>query len=97
MKELKEGDYVVFRVGDLVMNYKVRNDHMCSTDGFDNYAIFQQLGLNEAQKKDLANHYYGYAQTGGDWPYYHRHDYAAATELVKALYDLCNKYNSKHK
>ncbi len=97
MKELKDGDEVMFTVGDLVMNYRVRDDHMYSTDGFDNYAIFEQLGLNGSQKKDLATHYYGYAPTGGDWPYYRRHDYAAATELVKALYDLCNKYNSEHK
>jgi hypothetical protein len=64
---------------------------------YENYVVFKKLGLSEAQKKDLATHYYGYAQTGGDWPYYRKNDYKAATELVKALYDLCNKYNSQHK
>lgn len=97
MKELKDGDEVRFRIGDIVLGYMVRDDHIYSTDGYNNYVVFEKLGLSEAQKKDLATNYYGYRPTGGDWPYYRRHDYAAATELVKALHDLCNKYNSQHK
>lgn len=96
MKELKEGDEVRFRVGNEVLGYKVRDDHMYSTDLYENYVVFKKLGLSEAQKKDLATHYYGYRPTGGDWPYYRRNDYKAATELVKAVHDLCNKYNLKH-
>ena len=97
MEILKEGDEVRFRVGNEVLGYKVRDDHMYSTDLYENYVVFKKLGLSEAQKKDLATHYYGYRPTGGDWPYYRRHDYAAATELVKGIHDLCNKYNSQHK
>lgn len=97
MKELKDGDEVRFRVGDIVLGYMVRDDHIYSTDGYNNYIVFEKLGLTSDQKRNLATAYYGYAPTGGDWPYYRRHDYAAATELVKALHDLCNKYNSQHK
>jgi signal peptidase I len=97
MEILKYGDIVTFTVGDFVLNYQVRDDHMNYVDQDYNYIVFEKLGLSEAQKKDLATHYYGYTPTGGDWPYYRRHDYAAATELVKAVHDLCNKYNSQHK
>ena len=97
MKELKYGDVVTFTVGDFVLNYQVRDDHMNYVDQDYNYIVFEKLGLSEAQKRNLATAYYSYAPTGGDWPYYHRHDYKAATELVKAVYDLCNKYNSQHK
>jgi len=97
MKELKKGDEVRFRVGDIVLGYRVGDDHMSSTDFYDNYVVFEKLGLSTAQKKDLATHYYGYMPEGGDWPYYRKNDYAAVTELVKAVHDLCNKYNSQHK
>lgn len=97
MKELKEDDKVTFRVGDTVLNYEVWDTHVSCRDGYNNSRIFTELGLKDPQIKDLATHYYGYMPHGGDWPTYTRGDYAAATRLVKGVYDLCNLHNSKLK
>jgi len=96
MVELKKHDKITFTVGHRIFNYEVWDTHVTCTDGYPNYTIFNKLGLNDLQRRDLATHYYGYVPSGGDWPNFKEKDYRAATELVKALYDLCNKYNLQH-
>jgi len=96
MEILKKDDVVKFRVGSLTLNYQVWNNHVSCTDGFSNYVVFDKLGLNDSQRKALATKHYGYKPIGhGDWPNFKGGDYRAATELVKAVHDLCNKHNFK--
>jgi hypothetical protein len=97
MEILKEGDEIVFTVGDSEYPYKVCDNHLNYLGSGSNYIIFEELGLSEETKIQMANKYYGYAPHGGDWPCFIENDYKSATELVKRLYDLCNIYNSKEK
>ena len=94
MKELKEDDYVYFTVADKVYEYKVSGSFLNYPRG-DNDAVFDALEIGREQKLELASQHYGYRSDQGDWPEYRGGDFAAATRLVKALYDLCNIYNTK--
>lgn len=93
MKELEHGDRIVFRVEDKVYEYIVSDCFLNYPRG-DNDAIFIALGLDKTDKIDLASDNYGYRSDQGDWPEYRNTDFAAATRLVKALYDLCNIHNT---
>lgn len=94
MKELQQGDRIVFKVEDKEYEYTVSDSFLNYPRG-DNDAIFTALGLDRTDKIDLASDQYGYNADNGDWPEYKNTDFAAATRLVKALYDLCNIYNTK--
>ena len=95
MKELEHGDNIYFTVGDEVFSYRVADSFLNYPRG-DNDAIFTALGLNRTEKIDLASLHYGYLANQGDWPEFKHKDYASATRLVKALYDLCNIHNTKN-
>jgi hypothetical protein len=96
MKTLKFDDKVIFRVGDKVLNYQVRTNHLDYVDGARNYKVFELLGITKDKERyEFASKIYGYKVKEGDWPCFKDQDYAAATELVKALYDLCNIHNIK--
>jgi len=97
MKKLSFDDEVIFKVGDNVLHYKVRVNHLIYVDGARNYEVFKLLGITKDKERyEFASKIYGYKVKEGDWPVFKDWDYAAATELVKHLYDLCNKYNLKH-
>jgi hypothetical protein len=97
MKELRFDDKVTFKVGDNVLHYQVRVNHLDYIDGISNYEVFKLLGMTKhEERREFASKIYGYESKEGDWPVFKDGDYAAATELVKHLYDLCNKYNLKH-
>ena len=93
MKELYHGDNVFFKVGDETFEYTVSDCFLNHRRG-DNDAIFTALGLDKTDKIDLASDNYGYDANNGDWPEYRSTDFAAATRLIKALYDLCNIHNT---
>jgi hypothetical protein len=96
MKTLKWGDKVTFKVGDKVLNYEVRENHLTYVDGPVNYELFKLLGMTkDKERHEFASKIYGYEVNKGDWPCFEEKDYAAATELVKALHDLCNIHNLK--
>lgn len=95
MKELEHGDKLFFTVGDKVFHYTVADSFLNCRSSVDNDAIFIALGLNRTEKIDLASVHYGYRSDQGDWPQFNNRDCAAATRLVKALYDLCNIHNTK--
>lgn len=94
MKELKENDKIYFVVDSEVHQYVVQASFLNHTS-MGNDAIFDALEIGREQKLELASDQYGYDTDNGDWPEYKRGDFAAATRLVKALYDLCNIYNTK--
>lgn len=94
MKELKENDKIYFTVDDEVHQYIVQASFLNHTS-MGNDAIFDALEIGREQKLELASQHYGYRSDQGDWPEYRGGDFAAATRLVKALYDLCNIYNTK--
>ena len=94
MKELKENDKVNFVVNGKVHQYIVGTTFLNHTS-MGNDAVFDALGLEREQKLALASKHYGYKVYQGDWPEYKHVDFAAATRLVKGLYDLCNIHNTK--
>ena len=94
MKELKENDKVYFTVDHEVHQYIVGATFLNHTTRR-NDGIFDALELERKEKLALASEHYGYKVHQGDWPDYKPGDYAAATRLVKAVYDLCNIYNTK--
>lgn len=96
MKELKENDKIYFIVDGEVHQYIVQATFLNHTTRW-NDGIFDALKLEKEEKLALASEHYGYKVYQGDWPDYKPGDYAAATRLVKALYDLCNIHNSKLK
>jgi hypothetical protein len=96
MKTLEWGDKVTFKVGDEVLKYEVRADYLNCVNGARNYEVFKLLGMTKDKERlEFASKIYGYEVTEGDWPCFKDEDYAAATELVKAVYDLCNLHNIK--
>lgn len=98
MEKIKYGVEITFIVGDHDYTYRVCDEYLTlvntSEDGVGgNDAIFNALGIDEDTKCKLASKYYGYIATDGEWPEYGYGDYAAVTELIKYLYDCCNKFN----
>jgi len=94
MKELKENDKVYFTVDGEVHQYIVGTTFLNHTTR-GNDAIFDALGFERKGRLALASGHYGYRSDQGDWPEYKHADFAAATRLVKAVYDLCNIHNTK--
>lgn len=94
MKELDHGDKVSFKVGDKVHEYTVSITFL-NHETARNEVVFNALGMTREQRLAIASQHYGYRADQGDWPEYKSNDYAAATRLVKAVYDLCNIYNTK--
>lgn len=86
-KRLREGDKVVFSVGDVAYSYLVQTDHLSSTK-LDNGAIFDALGLAFYSFAESA---YGYEADSGWWPCAKERDFAALCRLVNALYDEIEK------
>lgn len=95
MKELSFDDEVIFKVGGVIYEYEVGKTILFCRYNF-NDSIFTVLGISSDEKRKLAEKYYGYEPSEGSWPAFRENDYEAATQLVKHLYDLCNKYNLKH-
>lgn len=96
MKELKENDKVYFTVDHEVHQYIVGTTFLNHTTRR-NDGIFDALKMTREENLALASNHYGYRADQGDWPEYKSNDFAAATRLVKALYDLCNLHNFKLK
>jgi hypothetical protein len=96
MKELEHGDKIIFRVGDTRYHYRVEDTYL-ECEGYNNRAVFDALKINLARKLQLATKHYGYFTKDGNWPNFKPRDYAAATNLVKAVHDLCNIHNFKLK
>jgi hypothetical protein len=94
MKELRYREDVTFKIGNEKLHYVVRETFLGHAGGY-NGRIFIELGLSQDEKMALASKHYNYITEEGDWPSFKQGDYAAATELVKALYDLCNIHNIK--
>lgn len=84
-------DQVLFNLDSKTLTYEVRKNHL-SNGSMDNAKIFKELGVN---KKDLADHAYGYeCHPGGPncWPETNRDDhYEAMTRLVWLLFELIQK------
>jgi hypothetical protein len=97
METLKFDDKVIFRVGNEVLHYQVKHNHLVYQDEDKyNHRVFTLLEMiTQKERWEFASKIYGYQVVAGDWPCFRVDDYAAATELVKALHDLCNLHNIK--
>lgn len=76
-----------------VYSYTVSHSFLSSIDSGTNNKIFDALGMDEAAKVKFCNDAYGYTSGGGDFPMCKSDDYEALTNVVKRLYDACNKFN----
>jgi ribosomal 50S subunit-recycling heat shock protein len=91
---LKRGDIVKFKVRDQSFRYKVLHNHLENTDETGaNHEIFQALGMDSEDKMRFCDDIYGYEAEYGGFPECKDEDFEALTEVVKALYDECNKAN----
>jgi hypothetical protein len=93
---VKFGDKIEFKVKTYdVYSYKVCTSFLSSLDSElgNNSKIFNALGMDEDAKVKFCNDAYGYPSEGGDFPTCKKDDYEALTNVVKHLYDACNKFN----
>ena len=97
---VKLGDEIQFNVRDHdetydVYSYKVCHGFLSSIDSGlgNNSRIFNALGMDKAAKVKFCNDAYGYPSDGGDFPTCKVDDYEALTNVVKHLYDACNRFN----
>ena len=87
MKQLKEGQEVVFTIKNKNYIYKVCKSYLQAEKGF-NDQIFSDLKLDKIK---LANSAYGYDSNRGDWPESKPRDFAALTRIVAALCYYCDR------
>ena len=88
MKQLKEGQEVIFTIKDKNYIYIVYLQYLCIKNSDYNYQIFRDLELD---KFKFCSDYYGYKPGRGDWPESKYEDYTALTRLVEALFPYCDK------
>jgi hypothetical protein len=89
---VKEHDRIVFNVRDESFEYRVFPTHLSNVEER-NDSIFTVLGMNHDQKIRFCDKAYGYGADFGSFPECKADDYEALTNVVKALYDECNKIN----
>ena len=94
---LRVTDEVRFKVKDALYFYKVFSDHLSCINRAENAGIFTALDISD--KNAFAAHIYGYTVCRGTeptaWPEYCFSDLEAATNIVLALFKLCEDYNKK--
>jgi hypothetical protein len=98
--DLVKYDEIQFNVRDHdetynVYSYKVCHSFLSSIDSGAgaNSKIFNALGMDEDAKVKFCNDAYGYPSGCGDFPTCKSDDYEALTNVVKHLYDACNRFN----
>ncbi len=87
-RNLKYEDCIYFTTKDDIIKYKVFHCHLyvsTPTTLWNNF-IFEYLGLNEKEKYELAEKYYGYKAAQGLWPLYKENDFQAAERLIREIY-----------
>lgn len=84
---LEENDKVIFTVNGKNLIYTVMDNHL-SEPGTTNSTIFKVLDLD---KYKYCSEKYRYNTESGNWPCYKYKDFNAATNLVLALFELCDK------
>jgi predicted DNA-binding ArsR family transcriptional regulator len=84
---LKENDKVIFIVNGKYLVYTVRDNHLSKSGVTTNSTIFELLDLD---KYKYCSEKYRYNTESGSWPYYKYKDFNAATNLVLALFELCD-------
>ena len=87
---VKYGDKVTFRVGDDSYEYIVQPSFL-SISNYVNQKIFKELGITNPE--EFCANAYGYAIEEGGFPMCKVDDYEALTNVVKHLYDACNRFN----
>lgn len=94
---LRLTDEIRFKVKNKPYFYKVFSDHLSCINRAENASIF--TALNISNKNAFAAHIYGYTVCRGTkptaWPEYCFSDLEAATNIVLALFKLCEDYNKK--
>ena len=94
---LRLTDEIRFEVKDKLYFYKVFSDHLSCINTAENDGIFTALNISD--KNAFAAHIYGYTICRGTeptaWPEYCFSDLEAATNIVLALFKLCEDYNKK--
>lgn len=93
-KPIREGDKVIFNIGEEQFIYYVHPSCLICDQYFNNI-IFEILGMNTAEKYAFASEQYGYSVDLGVWPVSHDYDYEGLTNLVKALYELIDNKKTK--
>lgn len=89
---LGPGDTVVFKLKDATYTFKVRNNHLeYQKNPLKNDILFRLLGLDRYAFCTL---HYTYKTDKGDWPICRTGDYSALTNVVKALFEECEKVNT---
>lgn len=98
-QDLKEGDFVTFRINGKDVGYKVAPNHLKIHTGGKNSEVFDRLGLSREGKMTLAVSAYGYpisVEHGRhDWPESKSGDMAALTRLVNLLHLMCKEQDAK--
>jgi hypothetical protein len=89
---VKFDDRIVFKVRDQSFEYRVFATHLSNVEE-SNHAIFDALGMGNDEKMRFCDKAYGYEAESGSFPECQAQDYEALTNVVKALYDKCNKIN----
>ena len=88
MKQLKNGQEVIFTIKDKNYIYTVYSQYLCIRNSDYNDQIFKDLKLD---KFKFCSDYYGYESGRGDWPESKNEDYIALTKVVEALFPYCDK------
>lgn len=88
MKQLKNGQKIIFTIKDKNYIYTVYSQHLCIKGSGYNDQIFKDLKLD---KFKFCYDYYGYEPGVGDWPESKNKDYTALTRVVEALFPYCDK------
>lgn len=87
MKQLKNGQEVIFIIKDKNYKYKVHKSFL-NGEYYNNDQIFIDLKIDQIK---FAYSAYGYNPGNGFWPESNYEDFAALTRLVEALFPYCNK------
>lgn len=87
MKQLKNGQEVIFIIKDKNYKYKVYKSFL-NEEYSNNNQIFIDLKIDQIK---FAYSAYGYNPGNGCWPTSNHEDFAALTRLVEALFPYCDK------
>lgn len=95
-KKLRLGSKVMFVVDEIAYRYTVCSSDLEYTGPSFHYndIVLKKLLVTRVEIIEFASKCYGYgAGIPGDWPNYTSNDFAAATRMVNAIFDLINEIN----
>lgn len=96
---LKYGDIIIFNINNKIFNYTCHHSYL-GEEYMKNNLVFKELQI--INESSYITKHYGYNTVYNNnlhnyWPVCNNYDYEALTRLVIALFELCEKINSKNK